>query len=401
MAALAERTPEVVAASPRGAGMARRAAWVEIDVGAIRHNLRMIRSLAGRARVYAVCKGDGYGFDAATIARIAASEGIDALACGDPDDARRIRDAGIVLPILLYGSTTADALPALGALDVTVTAHDGATLDACLRNGLAFSVKLDSGFNRLGFREAELDHVEAAARANPNRRPVSVYTHLTDAEHPTVMAAQVGRFRAMAARLGAAGWTGLECMVASSRILIAAPELALDAVNPGRLVYGMLEPPWRARVDVRSALAAVKASIIALKPIAAGAPLGYGGSTASRASLLAVIPFGFGDGYPRFPAGGSVLVHGKRAPLLGPRHTEHSIVDVTDVAGAALGDEVVLLGSQGSGTISIDEIVEATGVPLIELLPRLASAAAGRRVFVGQEESACAVANGARGLHPA
>ena len=96
-----------------------------------------------------------------------------------------------------------------------------------------------------------------------------------------------------------------------------------------------------------------------------------------------------------------MLVHGKRAPLLGPRHTEHSIVDVTDVAGAALGDEVVLLGSQGSGVISIDEIVEATGVPLIELLPRLASAAAGRRVFVGQEEIACAGINGARGLHPA
>lgn len=383
----------------RDARLPARAAWVEVDVAAIRHNLRVIRTLAGRARVYAVCKGHAYGFDAATIARIAASEGIDALACGDPDDARCIRDAGIALPILLYGSTCSSALPALAALDVTVTAHDAATLETCVANGLAFSVKLDAGFNRLGFRESELDVVEAAARANRNCRPVGVYTHLTDAEHAPLMAAQVERFLAMVARLEAAGWVGLERMVASSRILIAAPDLALDAVNPGRLVYGMLEPPWRDRVDARDALSAVKASIIALKPIVAGAALGYGGGMASRDSLLAVIPFGFGDGYPRFPAGGSVLVQGRRVPLLGPRHTEHSIVDVTGVPGVALGDEVVLMGRQGSERIAIDEIVAATGVPLIELLPRLAGAASGRRVFIGDDESACTAPAGSGRLH--
>src|SRR6478609_4618189 len=161
-----------------------RASWVEIDRDAIRHNLRLIRRLAGSARVYAVCKGDGYGFDAASVARIAAEERIDALACGDPDDARAIRAAGVTLPILLYGVTEARDLPTLASLDVIVTAHDVATLDACLAHDLAFSVKLDAGFNRLGFRDEDLGPVLAAAARHPHARVRSVYTHLYDNDAP-------------------------------------------------------------------------------------------------------------------------------------------------------------------------------------------------------------------------
>ena len=351
---------------------AARASWVEIDGGAIRHNLRLIRRLAGTARVYAVCKGDAYGFDAATVACIAADERIDALACGDPDDARAIRAAGVTLPILLYGVTDARDLPALAPLDVAVTAHDVATLEVCLAHDLAFSVKLDVGFNRLGFREHDLAPVLAAAARHPRARVRSLYTHLFDNDQPDSVAAQMARFEAMVTRIEAAGWRGCERMVASSRILIGSPQLALDAVNPGRLVYGLLEPPWNERVDARSALAAVKAHVIALKRIAAGSAAGYSAEVLERDTVIGVIPFGFADGYPRFPAGGTVLVRGRRAPLVGPRHTEHALVDVTDVPDVALGDEVVLLGTQGPDAITLHEIVAATGVPLIELVPRLA-----------------------------
>lgn len=350
-----------------------RASWVEIDAGAVRHNLRLIRRLAGRARVYAVCKGDAYGFAAAAIARLAQEEGIDALACGDADDVRAIRAEGIALPILLYAATNAQDLPALAALDVIVTAHDEATLAACLAHDLRFSLKLDAGFNRLGFRDEDLGVVLAAAARYPAARLHGLYTHLTDNDDPASIAAQVARFTALAERVAAGGWRGAERMVASSRILIAAPELALDAVNPGRLVYGILEPPWDARVDARSALAAVKARIVSLKRIAAGTRPGYAAHPVPRDTLSAVIPFGFIDGYPRLPAGGTVLVRGRRAPLIGPRHTEHALVDVTDVPGVALGDEVVLLGRQGDDAITANELVAACGVPLIELVPRLAA----------------------------
>ena len=209
-------------------------------------------------------------------------------------------------------------------------------------------------------------------RAHPGAAVRGVYTHLTDLDSPASIEQQMGRFRAMTARIEAAGWRGLERMVASSRVLIAEPSLALDAINPGRLVYGLLESPWHELVDARCALAAVKARIIALKRVRGGSPAGYGGEVLERDTVLGVIPFGFADGYPRLPAGGSALVRGCRVPMLGQRHTEHSILDVTAVADVAVGDEVVLLGTQGGASIDIHELVAATGVPLIELVPRLA-----------------------------
>ena len=134
----------------------------------------------------------------------------------------------------------------------------------------------------------------------------------------------------------------------------------------------MLEEPWNRLVDARSALASVKARIISLKRVSANTVRGHSGAPILRDSVLAVIPFGFADGYPRLPAGGTALVHGQRVPLLGQRNTEHTIVDVSDVADVELGDEVVLLGAQGDERIGMHELAESTGVPLIELVARLA-----------------------------
>ena len=157
----------------------------------------------------------------------------------------------------------------------------------------------------------------------------------------------------MAARVEAAGWRGCERMVASSRILIGAPHLALDAVNPGRLVYGLLEPPWNARVDARCALAAREGA----DDLAASASPPAPRRATRRRRCVATrwspsIPFGFADGYPRLPGRRHRARARRRAPLVGPRHTEHAMVDVTDVPGVALGDEVVLLGDAGQTTRS-------------------------------------------------
>lgn len=350
-----------------------RASWVEIDTAALRHNLRLVRRLAGSARVYAVCKAGGYGFGAAWIARIAQDEGIDAVACGDPDDARAIRAAGVTLPILLYGTVPAEALPALAPLDVIVTAHDTASFATCLAHDLAFSLEFDVGLHRLGFGEDDLDAIVAAAHAHPHARLHGLYAHLTDLDIVAAVATQAMRFESMAKRLEATPWRGRERMVASSRVLLRSGTLAMDAVNPGRLVIGLLEAPWHDGVDCRPVLSALKARIIALRTLAPESSLPAG-------RRIAVVPFGFSDGYPRQPAGGTVLVRGQRVPILGQRHSEHMMLDVTAVEDVALGDEVVLLGAQGRERISQHELAAATGVPMIELVPRLA--AVPRRIFL-------------------
>jgi alanine racemase len=352
--------------------MTDRDAWVEIDLSAIRHNLAQVRRLAGSARIYVVCKGHAYGFDAATVARVAAEERADALAVGDPADAVAIRRAGVDLPILVYGSTRAESLPALAADGTIVTAHDDASLAVCLAAGLRFSLKLDCGFGRLGFRERDLAALLDAARAHPRASLHGVYTHLADTEDDASVARQVAVFARIGADLERAGWKSLERMVASSRVLIAHPELALDAVNPGRMIYGVLDPEWAARVDTRPALHAVKTRIVSVKRFARGESLGYAGAPLAHDATVAVIPYGFSDGYPRRPDGGEALVRGVRVPIVGMRHTEHTILDVSGVPGATLGDEVVLLGAQGEERIGLDEIERLTGVPNLELAARLA-----------------------------
>jgi len=348
-------------------------AWAEIDETAIRHNLRLIQRRAGPARVYVVCKGHAYGFDAVRVARLARQEGMGAIACGDAADAIRIRAAGIDLPILLYATTVAEALPAIARQGVTVTAHDEQSLHVCLQHRLPFSLKLDSGFARLGFTEADLPLLERAAAAHPDVRPSGAYTHLSDAQDTETVNGQVALFRALADRIERAGWSGLERMVASSRILVTRPDLVLDAVNPGRAVYGMLEPPYDRLFDSRPALAAVRARVIAVKRVRAGARLGYSATPVERDTVVAVAAFGFANGYPRMPAGGCALVRGQRARIVGPRHTEHTILDVTGVPQVAVGDTATFLGRDGGEEITAAELVESTGVPLIELVARLAS----------------------------
>lgn len=369
---LAVESDRAVTSVTAAARVPRRASWIEIDSAAIRHNLRLVRRLAGAARVYAVCKGGAYGIGAGLVARLAAEEGIDALACGDPDDARDIRAAGVDLPILLYGTTQAEDLAALAPLDVMVTVHDAATLAIALGHDLAFQVELDSGLHRLGFGEDNIDVLLAAARDHPRARICGVYTHLTDLGIVAAVTTQTMRFDAMASRLAAAGWR-CERMVASSRVLLRWPSLSLEAVNPGRLVYGLLEEPWDRAVDCRPALAAVKARVIALQDVAMGGATDPLDVPVPSRRRIAVIPLGFSDGYPRLPDGGAALVRGQRVPILGQRHSEHTLLDVTAVADVALGDEVVLLGAQGRERIGMHELAAATGVPSIELVPRLAA----------------------------
>jgi alanine racemase len=352
--------------------MTERAAWVEIDAGALRYNLRLVQQQAGKARVYAVCKGHAYGFGAVMIARAAEAEGLWGVAVGDPADALAIRSAGVRSPILIYASTEAAALPGLARLDVIVTVHDLASLGACLQSRQRFSIKLDCGFGRLGFREDEIGDVIEAIRRADHSLLHGLYAHMADTEDDASIARQVGKFKAMADGFEAAGIRPLEKMIASSRVLIAHPELCMDAINPGRLIYGVLEPQWTGRLAVQPVLAAVKARLIAVKRFQAGQRVGYSREPLSADAVLGVIPYGFADGYPRTPAGGSVLIRGSRVPLVGMRHTEHSIVDLSSLSNVAPGEEVVLLGRQGNDSISLDELVRVTGITDLELVSRLA-----------------------------
>lgn len=352
-----------------------RPAWSVIDLDALAHNVRVIRAMLRPSdRFYAVCKNDAYGCGARETARTMLDAGADAFAVSDPADARRIRAAGIDAPILLYASTCPDQAGAVAELGLIATVHDASSLAAFARvnRRVDVHVEVDCGYGRLGFTPDEWDDTFRTLRAATNLRVVGLYTHLASVEAPQAVAVQADLFKRAADVADAAGLRNLELMAASSRVMLGFPELNLTAVNPGRILYGMIEDPWRGKADVRPVVRAIKSRVLQVKTIPASFPLDDPRHQAAPGTLrTAVIAFGFKDGLPREPAGGTVLVRGQRARVIGLRATEHTVIDVTDIPDAAAGDEVVIVGEQGDAAIGAHEAVATYKMAMIELLPRM------------------------------
>lgn len=352
-----------------------RPAWCEIDLDALAHNVRTIRGHLGpEVRLYAVCKNDAYGCGARETAQVMLEAGADAFAVSDPEDARSIRAAGVDAPILMYACTTPDDVEAVAALGLIATIHDDAGLEAFVRAGrpVDVHVEVDCGYGRLGFVPSEWPQVFARLRGAPHLRVVGVYTHLASVEQPEAVERQASLFVQAQDEARKAGFENLEFMAASSRVLIGYPQLNLGAVNPGRMLYGMMEAPWLGRWDLRPVIRSIKSRVLQVKQIPADFPFDDERHRRAPGSLrTAVIAFGFADGLPRQPAGGTVLIRGRRARILGMRSTEHTVVDVTDIPDARAGDEVVVVGTQGDETIDAHEAVATYGMALIELLPRM------------------------------
>jgi alanine racemase len=352
-----------------------RPAWSIIDLDALAHNVRTIRAmLRPTDRFYAVCKNNAYGCGARETARTMLAAGADAFAVSDPEDAERIRAAGVRAPILLYACTVPDAAQAVADLDLIATVHDFDGLDAFARvsRRVDVHVEVDCGYGRLGFTPREWSDAFSRLGRAKNLNVIGLYTHLTSVEEPSVVAAQAKLFQQASDAAHAAGFRDIERMAASSRVMLGYPELNLNAVNPGRMLYGMIEDPWRGKAHLAPVIRSIHSRVLQVKTIPASFDFDWPRHREAPGSLrTAVIAFGFKDGLPRLPAGGTVLVRGKRAPVIGMRSTEHTVIDVTDVPGVAAGDEVTVVGTQGNETISGHEAVAIYKMPMIELLPRM------------------------------
>jgi len=352
-----------------------RPAWSEIDLDALAHNVRVIRGmLRPTDRFYAVCKNNAYGCGTQETARTMLEAGADAFAVSDPEDAARIRAAGVTAPILLYACSCPDMADAVTELDLIATVHDFEGLEALarVRRPVDVHVEIDCGYGRLGFTNGEWADAFGRMRRAANLRVIGLYTHLTAVEDAHSVQKQAELFENAATAAYAAGLENLELMAASSRVMLGYPQLNLSAVNPGRMLYGMIEDPWQGKAELQPVIKAIKSRVLQVKTIPATFEMNDPRHKAAPGSLrTAVIAFGFKDGLPREPAGGTVLIRGQRARIIGMRATEHTIVDVTDIPGACAGDEVVIVGAQGTDAISGHEAVSMYRMAMIELLPRM------------------------------
>ena len=362
-------------------------AWIEIDHGAIRHNVGVVRDLAAGAQIIGVVKANAYGHGDVAVARTLLRAGVERLAVATVDEAERLRASGVGAPIVLLWGIGPDEADRVASLDLEPIVYAERALDVLeaaasdTSSRIGVHLKVDTGLGRQGATPAEA--IELGARVARSSRLVLAGTmsHLAVAgEDDAYTDVQVLRLARVLDAMRSAGIDpGLVHMSATGGILASASGMA-DAVRPGLALFGML-PAWAADRDVglRPALA-LKARPLRLFDLEPGEPVGYGlRFRATRPTRIATLGIGYGDGWPRVHANnGAVLVRGQRAPVVGAISMDGLTVDVGGVAGVTYDDEFVLIGEQGGSRITADEVAgerrtinyEVT-TALRERLPRL------------------------------
>jgi alanine racemase len=344
----------------------RHRAWVEIDHAAIRDNLAALRHLAGTDRqVIAVVKADAYGHGAVPVARTLVDAGVERLAVATVGEALELRAAGVELSILvLWGIGAAEAEQVVAG-DLEAIAYDGAAVDALERAAAAVGrrasvqLKVDTGLGRQGASPDEA--LDLAARISRSRHLhlTGTFSHLAVAgeDDAYTEVQQLGLARCLDAMRSAGIDPGLVHLAATGGILAGAGGFA-DAVRPGIGLYGLV-PAWAAGRDVglRPALA-VKALPLRIFDLPAGGAISYGlRFRAERATRIATLGIGYGDGWPRLHTNnGSVLVRGRRAPIVGTVSMDGITVDLGNIDDVTYDDEFVLIGEQDGARITADEV---------------------------------------------
>jgi alanine racemase len=355
-----------------------RPATAIIDLAALRHNLAIARARAGRARVVAVVKANGYGHGAARLLPALAEADMLGVAC--IEEALALREAGARQPILLMeGPFEAGELPLCARLGFEIAVHEHGQLrmleTARLERPLTAWLKLDSGMNRLGFPPAEAGTVLKRLRACAAVAPgIRLMTHFSSADEPAdpVTRAQIDRFAA------AAQGQGLERSFCNSAGLLAWPEAHAEWVRPGIMLYGV--SPMTGRTGVDEGLQPVmtlKTGLIAVKEVRIGEPVGYSGTWRAPADgRIGIAAMGYGDGYPRHaPSGTPVLVGGVEAPIAGRVSMDMLAIDLSRHPGVRVGDPVVLWGdglpaeriAAAAGTIAYELLCGVTGTSRVHV----------------------------------
>jgi alanine racemase len=344
-----------------------RPTLLEIDLAAAAHNVRAVRQMVGPGRkIFAVIKAGGYGFGAAETGAVFARNGADWLGVADLAEGIRLRQLGITTPILVYPNSlpaaAADALahdlvPALVDLE-SARAYSEAATGPC-----DFFVKVDVGLERLGVPAEQAVKTIRAMLDLPRLRLAGICGHPHAEGGDSAYADwQLGRFTSVIDELEAQGVRVPVRLLAATPFVLRFPQTYLNAVDPGRMLYGVIMPGETPPIPLRPALRALKTHVIALKELAPRERFAEHAPFPVTAPMrLGVVPIGSADGMLWLHAG-RVLVRGRFAPIVGSPSLEHTRIDLTGIPDAAVGDEVVIIGRQGDLEITPAEVAKRHGI---------------------------------------
>jgi alanine racemase len=345
-----------------------------VDLAAIEHNVRLLCEHAGRARVMAVVKADGYGHGAIQAARAALSAGAAELGVATVEEALALRADGITAPMLAWlhppGIDFGPALLADVEIAVSGERQLGELLDAVRRTGrtATVTVKVDTGLNRNGVHPAQYRSMLTALRqavAADAIRLRGLMSHMVFADQPEnpLNDVQAQRFADMLAQARDAGLPVEVAHLANSSATMSRPDLAFDLVRPGIAVYGLSPVPAAGDMGLVPAMT-VKCCVALVKSIQAGESVSYGHTwTASRDTTLALMPIGYADGVFRSLGGRlEVLINGRRRPGVGRICMDQFVVDLgPGPIDVAEGDEAILFGPGTAGEPTAQDWADLLG----------------------------------------
>ena len=347
----------------------------EIDLDAIAYNMEQMKKRIGdHARLIAVVKADGYGHGAVPVAKMfEACSYVWGYAVACLEEATELREQGIRKPILVLGCVFPDQFEEMIRYDVRPAVYMESMAErisqeaVCQGKDAFIHIKIDTGMGRIGFpvTEESADAVERISRL-PGIRIEGMFTHFAKADErdKTYTFLQHDRFMRMKELIEKRQVPVRYFDCDNSAGIIDFPDMKHDLARAGIAMYGMYpsDEVDQKAVDLRPALSLVS-HVSFVKEVEAGTPISYGGTFVSdRPMRVATIPVGYGDGYPRSLSNkGYVLIHGKRARILGRVCMDQFMADVTDIPETAFMDRVVLVGRDGDEEITVDELADLSG----------------------------------------
>ncbi|MGJ4802059.1 alanine racemase [Luteimonas sp. SDU82] len=357
----------------------QRPSRIRVDLEAIAGNYRAIAAHVG-VPVMPIVKANAYGHGLVEVSRRLQSAGAQQLGVAFLEEGIALREAGIGVPILVLGGIFGPQVSGFIVHDLELTVSSLSKLAQveeaarALRRRARVHLKIDTGMERIGVHAASAGPLIEAAARSPWCEVVGVYSHLACADDPDapMTALQLERFLEACAHFERIGAPMPRRHLANSGGVLHFPDTWLDMVRPGILLYGVLPgPASRRTVAVAPALSLVS-QVVYFKVVRAGSTVGYGASwTAQGDTRMVTVPLGYGDGWPRaLSSRGQVLVRGRRHPVVGRVCMDQFMVDI-GAHSAWNEDEVVLVGTQGGETITVEEVACSAGTIPYEILVQL------------------------------
>lgn len=375
-----------------------RPVWAEVSLSALTYNLQAIRKYVNPPeekrqrprKILSIVKGNGYGHGGPEVAKALEKAGSDWFGVTCTDEGIAVRKAGVRKPVLILTSFVPGEESRLVKHDLTAVIHRCEQLTvldrAAARHGkkrVPFHLKIDTGMNRLGIATSDVECFARQLAKSKHLQLTGIFSHFASSEVFTNTAVgqqtreQEERFHAALDRLRALGVDPGIVHLANSAAIVTRPETWADMVRPGAILYGYhpgYDPAEKreeaeARLPVRPVMS-LRSKIIGIRSVPAGAGVGYNSTfVPKRLSRIAVLAAGYGDGIHRSLGNrGNVLLSGKLAPIVGIISMDVTMIDVTDIEDAAIGDVATIYGTDGNQRLPANLVARSVGTVTSDLL---------------------------------